>query len=206
MERQMAVQLSKIRRDHIIRYEFARDWLVKNHRCQKVLDAGAGTGYGSYILAQSAQRVIAVEKSKDAYSVFKEHYHRGNIDYITSDLSTFTGNDYLAERFDAVVCFEFIEHIPEEEARQLIKQFAKISDILIFSTPNELVRPHKKPPVNPYHFKHYTPMEMEGILGEAGLEILEWYSQRSGKRFKLESGTNGKFIIGVASSVQALAS
>ena len=78
---------------------------------------------------------------------------------------------------------------------KLIKLFSEFSKNLLISTPNELIRPHLKPPINPFHFRHYTPEQLERLLNKYGYYIQNWYSQKSGSNFKLNNGTDGKFII-----------
>jgi len=99
-------------------------------------------------------------------------------------------------RFDAVVCFEFLEHI--HEAEDVLRKFGELSDILICSTPNEEVRPHKQPPVNEFHVRHYTPGEFENLLAIGGYEVRHWFAQLNGSNPELIPGTDGKFIIAVA--------
>jgi hypothetical protein len=102
-----------------------------------------------------------------------------------------------SQKADAVVCFEFIEHV--EFYGQAIKKFSEWSDLLIISTPNELVRPHLQEPVNPFHFRHFTPTELEDALGQHGFHVESWQCQRNGAKPDLLPGTQGKFIIAVAS-------
>ena len=49
-ERQMATSLDKIAPDHRQRYEWVA---AKMPEGSKILDAGSGNGYGSYILAKA---------------------------------------------------------------------------------------------------------------------------------------------------------
>lgn len=191
-ERQMTTVLSDVRADHRLRYEFAIHEL-QNRRCTgHVVDAGAGIGYGSHMLADHVETVTSIEISEEAHQVFLNHWAKGNIDYQCRDLL----DPALEISADAVVCFEFIEHV--EFYDQAIKRFAKWSDLLIISTPNELVRPHQQPPVNPFHFRHFTPKELKQLLSKHGFSIQSWHYQKSGAEPEILPGTNGKFIIAVA--------
>ncbi len=90
---------------HIRRYDFARERISPG----LVLNAACGSGYGSEILGRSGSRVVGVdlfrEPLKTARAQFGRHpYVRANI----VNLGMF-----LADRFDAVVSFETIEHVPD---------------------------------------------------------------------------------------------
>ena len=54
-ERQVAPTLDGFREDHLARYHFAAQRLAG----KKVVDAGCGVGYGSFILAEAGCNVLA---------------------------------------------------------------------------------------------------------------------------------------------------
>ena len=200
-ERQMATTLEEVRLDHRTRYEFAVAELQRRGRLGQsgeakghVIDAGCGVGYGSSMLAEYAERVTSVEISREAHELYQRHWSRPNIDFQLADLTMFE----VPEKVDAVVCFEFIEHI--EDYMSALRQFSTWSDLLIISTPNEAVRPHLQEPVNPFHHRHFTPEELSECLSECGLHVHSWHCQRNGSKPQLLDGTNGKFIVAVASS------
>ena len=188
MERQEATNLSDIRPDHKIRYKLASEIIKKKSLNKLVVDAGCGIGYGSYILADFVEEIIGIEINADAIKKATKYYNKKNIRFINSDIFKFQFTNS-----DLIVCFEFLEHIKEDE--KLIKLFSEFSKNLLISTPNELIRPHLKPRINPFHFRHYTPEQLERLLNKYGYYIQNWYSQKSGSNFKLNNGTDGKFII-----------
>ena len=188
-ERQMATTLADVRSDHLLRYEYAVSELQRRGRLGHVIDAGCGIGYGSSLLAEVCEKVTSIEVSREAYDVYEEFWKRENIEFYNGDLLQFE----CAEKVDAVVCFEFIEHIEFYETA--IRRFAQWSDLLIISTPNEEVRPHLQEPVNPYHFRHFRPSELSEVIEQAGMRVCNWHCQRSGAEPALLSGTDGKFII-----------
>ncbi|GAB5403892.1 MAG: hypothetical protein Aurels2KO_21230 [Aureliella sp.] len=190
-ERQMATCLDEVRADHLQRYEFAIAELKKRGRTGHVIDAGCGIGYGSSMLADVVNSVSSVEISEEAYSVYQQHWQRDNISFHNCDLLKFE----CSRKVDAVVCFEFIEHVEFYEAA--IEKFSQWSDLLIISTPNEDVRPHLQEPVNPYHHRHFRPSELEDVVGKYGLQIESWHCQVSGAAPDIVNGTAGKFIIAV---------
>ncbi len=198
-ERQMAATLDEIRPDHRARYEFAIAELQKRGRAGHVIDAGCGIGYGSALLAAVVDSVTSIEISSEAFDVYQQHWQRDNIDFHNCDLLSFQ----TEKPADAVVCFEFIEHVEFYEAA--IKKFASWSDLLIISTPNEEVRPHLQEPVNPHHFRHFRPSELSDVLEKFGMKVQQWYCQRNGAKPDVSQGTYGKFIIAVSERVARLA-
>ncbi len=190
-ERQMAATIDEVRADHRARYLFAIDELKARGRVGRVIDAGCGIGYGSSLLSASVESVISIEVDDDAYDLYQRHWYRNNIVFQKVDLLEFECD----EPVDAVVCFEFIEHVEFYEAA--IKKFSQWSDLLIISTPNEAVRPHRQEPVNPFHFRHFRPEELTEVVEKYGFRIESWHCQRNGSKPEILSGTNGKFIIAV---------
>jgi SAM-dependent methyltransferase len=195
-ERQMATSMAEVREDHKLRYEFAINELIKRGRTGHIIDAGCGVGYGSFMLSHAVDKVTAIDVSSEAHELFCQHWQRPNIRYHNADLTTFQ----CVEPIDAVVCFEFIEHI--EDYGKALEQFAGWSDLLIISTPNEEVRPHLQEPVNPFHFRHFRPSELSDALQKHGMHIDSWHCQKSGAKPEILDGTAGKFIIAVAEQVQ----
>jgi len=191
-ERQHATNLSEVRADHLLRYEFALKILEQCQRLDHVIDAGAGVGYGSNLLSSKVGQIDAIEISNDAEEIYRQHWHRDNISFHRQDLLEFQPK----KRVDAVVSFEFIEHV--SFYREAIARFATWSDLIIISTPNELVRPHKQHPVNPFHFRHFTPDEMAGELAQQDFEVCSWHCQQSGSSPEIREGTEGKFMIAIA--------
>ena len=192
MERIMAKEFSDVRPDHLARYEAAKHWLESNKTTGLVLDAGCGVGYGSAILSPSVEKIISVDASKEAAEFHKKFFSRENIHFINNDI--FSAN--LNQIFDAIVCYEFLEHI--HEAKEAVKLFGTLSNVLICSTPNEVIRPHKMEPVNPFHVRHYTPDEFEELLAMGGFRVKAKFNQVGGHDPQLRPGWDGKFMIAIA--------
>ena len=178
----MATSRAEVRPDHLARYEAARHWLVSNGTTGHVLDAGCGVGYGAALLAEKVAQVTAVDASADAEALHKKHFARDNVDFLCANLFEAA----LAPTYDAVVSFEFLEHI--EKAERAVKLFGTLSRVLICSTPNEDVRPHKQEPVNPFHVRHYTPGDFENLLAAGGYAVKGKFHQRGGQDPRLRPG------------------
>jgi len=187
----MAKSMSEVRPDHLARYQVAKHWLVSNKKTNLVLDAGCGVGYGSALLSDSIEKIVSIDSSDAAFKIHQEYFLKPNIDFICSDIF----NAQLKGPYDAVVSFEFLEHITQ--AREAVELFGTLSRILICSTPNEIIRPHKMEPVNPYHVRHYTPDEFEALIESGGYKVKAKFNQRGGMDPNLRPGWNGKFMIAV---------
>ena len=191
---------TNIRTDHLERYNFACKKLEELTDPDHILDIGCGIGYGSVILHNILScNVDCIDKSTDAYDIFREafQFDAPRVNYIVQDVTTLK-HSLVSPAYDGVVSFEFIEHIDPSLSQKVFDMAALKSDIFIASSPNENVRPHLKPPVNEFHFKHYTPEEFEIMGIKAGFRYVDFYCQTNGADFAVRKGLeNGKFMIGV---------
>ena len=115
---------------HLHRYELASQLLGS----AKVLDLCCGTGYGSRVLAAGGATVHGVDLSADAVQAAKDE--GGAVTYEQGDAL-----EYLrglgTDDFEAVVCFEGIEHVPDPQA--LATELARLAEggvRLVLSVPN----------------------------------------------------------------------
>lgn len=184
----MAPDLSGVRRDHRARYE----WSARNlPRGSRVLDLACGVGYGAYILGQGGHRVLAVDNDRDAIAYALEHYAHKKVGYLVRDAATFQP-DIRTKAFDAVTCFETIEHLANP--CPMLKMFAKHAPTLFASVPNEEKFPFKN---YAFHHRHYTRAEFEQLLAECGWEVTEWWGQE-GPESEVRRRINGRTAIVVA--------
>lgn len=138
--------------EHVARYRWATALVAGN----RVLDAGCGTGYGSDLLAEAATEVVGVDVDPGAFA--DREPRRSNVSLTVADLRALP--DELG-RFDAVVCFEVLEHLddPDPALDGLVRVLAP-GGILVVSSPNRDVYP----PGNPYHKHEFLPDELAGAL------------------------------------------
>jgi SAM-dependent methyltransferase len=143
--------------EHYFRYRFAAGLV----RSRTVLDCACGTGYGSFILAQKAKRVVGVDIDGEATAIARREWSKPNIEYRLADFHDLDGR---LESFDVAVSFETIEHVAEPEYF-LDKLGACLTGTgsLIVSTPNRLEYRKGLPP-NPCHIREFTADEFRDML------------------------------------------
>lgn len=187
-ERQVAPELSGIRRDHVARYEFAARKLPNGSRA---IDLACGVGYGAYILAEAGCHVVAIDRSEEAIHYARQHYAHERIEFICADATEWAAQ--AIEQFDAAVCFETIEHI--EDPLPLLKALRELAPQLIASVPNESVFPHEGK--IKFHFRHYTRPQFSSLLRRAGYAVDTWHGQE-GRESEVADNLEGRTLIAAA--------
>jgi 2-polyprenyl-3-methyl-5-hydroxy-6-metoxy-1,4-benzoquinol methylase len=119
---------------HLARYYWAASKLKSS---DMILDAGCGSGYGSFILLGSCASVLGLDLSQEAvdYAVKKLDDGRWpKLEYRHGDLSDLD----LVETFDAVICIEVIEHLEQECQEKFMSSLGNVitpGGHLIITTP-----------------------------------------------------------------------
>ncbi len=93
--------------------------IVEQYSIQTALDAGAGTGFHSLVLAKLGVQVTAVDISEEMIDRLKENSKqlRLSVDTVVSDFERLT--DAIAKTFDAVFCLgNSLVHLLTDEALQ----------------------------------------------------------------------------------------
>ena len=185
-ERQVTPDISKIRRDHVARYEFVSKQINPGSR---VIDYACGTGYGCKILNDAGHfahgRDIDPETVEYAKANFCDKVEIGD-----------GANPGELDEFDCAVSFETIEHI--EDPRDLLKALRDAAPTLYASVPNEAVMPWRRADgaATAFHYRHYTKSEFEALLNECGWHVRAWYGQQ-GPESEVEADVDGRTLIAV---------
>jgi 2-polyprenyl-3-methyl-5-hydroxy-6-metoxy-1,4-benzoquinol methylase len=117
---------------HLGRYHWAIK-VLDERKPNRVLDIGCGAGYGSYLIACALPEslILGADYDPGAISEAIKMYHRSNLDFVVADITNFTFGE-----FDAIVCFDTIEHVLHREIMmQNFVNHLSHNGCLILSTP-----------------------------------------------------------------------
>jgi|GEM_PF-5367120 len=161
---------------HLSRYHWVKD-VLKAYKSKKILDIACGAGYGSFIIADHLPNssVTGVDYDRKAINISKTSYTRSNLDYSQGDIVSWTkiekGQHVPLGKYDAIVCFDTIEHIAHREiALMRIAENLNEDGILALSTP---IRPHNllNPPWQE-HMIEYCPTDLKKFVSYFFREVL----------------------------------
>ena len=97
--------------------------------CREALEIGCGTGAFSRLLAQSAERVLALDLSPNMIALARERSALfPNIDFEVADVLT---RELPAERFDCIATIATLHHLPVEEVLPKLKGALKAGGVLL---------------------------------------------------------------------------
>ncbi len=147
---------------HLSAYHFALLY-VKD---KDILEVGFGDGYGADFLAGDANSVMAVDVLKKNVDIASAKYKSNNLDFRQASCMDLDFSDGV---FDAVVAFQMIEHIPEDElvkSLQNIKRILKKGGSAFISTLNleKNKKPNRPYNKNPFHIKEFTYEEFDSLI------------------------------------------
>ena len=145
--------------EHFHRYLWAQR-LVAGRR---VLDLGSGEGFGSALLADAAVGVTGVDVDERTVEHSRLNYSAPNLEFRVGSATDLEGIDDSA--FDAVVAFEIIEHVADQEA--VLAEAARVlapNGLLVMSTPERRAYSDERDFVNPFHEHELTSDEFQRLL------------------------------------------
>ncbi len=143
-------------RRHLVVYES----IARRVAGKRVVDMACGEGYGSDVLAGSAQSVVGVDANPEAHEHARLRYVRPNLRFERDLVESFS------EPCDAVVFLQTIEHV--EDAGAILEHFSSMlapGGIAYISTPNllTLAPPGAEKSDNPWHVHEYRAAEFEAL-------------------------------------------
>jgi ubiquinone/menaquinone biosynthesis C-methylase UbiE len=146
--------------EHFSRYALASLYC----RGKRVLDAGCGAGYGAAHLAQSAERVSAIDISSEAICDARRRYPIANLQF---EVASATSMPFADASFDLITAFEVIEHL--EDWNRFVAEAARAltpEGVALISTPNREYYTASRGSAgpNPFHVHEFTAMEFETAL------------------------------------------
>lgn len=154
----------RIYRDHILRYQFAANFI----KGLSILDVACGTGYGTnYLQHNGGRETTGVDISDEAIRFATKNYRDTNLEFYVGDALKL---DFPDSKFESVVSFETIEHV--SDVNKYLTEVARVlekSGLFIVSSPNRLITSPNYPryqsrPDNKYHITEFSLVELLNLL------------------------------------------
>lgn len=157
---------------YIALYQFAASF------CEgaDVLDAACGLGFGSRLLAETANHVTGIDLVPEDISFATLNYPNERTRFLTMDATATTFKD---GQFDRIISLETFEHIPPEKEMVFLgelKRLLKPGGLLILSTPNREV--YSRISRTPDHVNELNVDEMKIRLEPLFEEIIPFYQRK----------------------------
>jgi SAM-dependent methyltransferase len=170
-------------RRHQAAYEFLAELIgAGTIEAGRLLEVGAGEGYGAALLAERTGPVCALDYDQAAVAHLTGRYP--GLPAVRANLAALPVADAA---LTTVVSLQVIEHVWDH--RQFLAECARVlrpGGWLVLSTPNRLTfSPGAGPadrPTNPFHTHEFTAGELAGLVGSAGFVEVLLYGLGSGKR------------------------
>lgn len=146
--------------EHYHRYAVAARFV----RGRRVLDLASGEGFGAALLAEHAAEVVGVDIAPEAVEHAERTHGGRNVSFVTGSI---TDPDTLADQrpFDAVVCFEAIEHVDDHAAvLALARSRLAPGGLFLASTPDTAIYHDEHGNENPFHVRELTARQFEELL------------------------------------------
>jgi O-antigen biosynthesis protein len=171
-ERYVPTEAGEIRYEHLHRYAWCGPWL----RGKRVLDIACGEGYGSAMLARYAAEVTGVDISAEAVAhAAIEYGHCSNLRFLEGSAASIPLPDACV---DAVVSFETIEHLLEQEAMlDEIRRVLGPEGFLVMSSPDKKNYSEKSGHHNEFHLKELYFEELDALL-KSRFGAVVYYGQK----------------------------
>lgn len=144
--------------EHLHRYAFASRFVTG----RSVLDIASGEGYGSNLLSKVATSVCGVDVDEESVKHANQKYGSSVVRFICGDACSIP---LESQSVDAVVSFETIEHVEDQET--MLKEFKRVlrsGGLVIISSPEKHAYNRENAHENPYHKKELDLLEFESLL------------------------------------------
>ena len=155
--------------EHLHRYLWASQIVAGRH----VLDLGSGEGFGAAILAERASEVVGID-------IDERTVEHSQLNYAGAGLSFSVGSATDLSRFDsgtfgAVVAFEIIEHLADQE--MVLDENTRVlapDGVLVLSTPDRRPYSEVSGHHNPFHVRELSIDELSSLVGQRFAHHAVW--------------------------------
>ncbi len=138
----------------------------------RLLEVGAGEGYGAALLAERAPAVLALDYDALAIAHLARRYPE-----LAAARANLAALPVAGGSVDTVVSLQVIEHVWDHP--QFVAECARVlrpGGLLMLSTPNRLTfspgAGSADKPVNPFHTHEFTAAELCRLVAGSGLEVV----------------------------------
>jgi O-antigen biosynthesis protein len=148
-------------------------WAASVVAGRRVLDLGSGEGFGAAILAELAAQVVGVDIDERTVEHSRLNYSAENLEFRVG--SALDLSDFKAGSFGAVVAFEVIEHVQDQE--RVLSEIARVladDGLLIMSTPERHLYAEATGQDNPFHERELTLEQFRELLAVHFAHLAAW--------------------------------
>jgi SAM-dependent methyltransferase len=142
---------------------------------KRFLDIGCNTGFGVEAARRLGYDATGVDVSDEAIDIAASLYPHNR--FLKGTAQAFAGK---GENFDAILCREVIEHMPEVHSfMQALRSLMKVGGVLWLTTPDAghfrvpKDFPAWKEVIPPEHLSFFNVESLRKLLGEYGIEIVK---------------------------------
>jgi len=168
---------------HRVVYRFAQHFAPD----RQVVEIGCGAGYGAHLIAQVADRVLAIDYDAEAVAAADQSWRADRLVFRVADAMSLSAADI---RCDVLVSLQVLEHLPDARRfAALVAEATKACGVCILSTPNALQSFGE----NPYHVHEYTPPELEELLSEF-FPVVDMYGVQASERALAYHSRRGRAV------------
>ena len=157
--------------EYLHRYAYAAQF-VPNKR---VLDLACGEGYGSQLLARTADLVVAIDVDKNAIKHANNKYIRRNLQFKVGSIR----NVPIKENniFEVIVCFDTMDNVEDQNLLEEVKRLLAPEGLFIVSTPNRWAYGDEPQYRSPFHVHSLYFDEFKAVL-QKHFEQVKFLGQR----------------------------
>lgn len=175
--------------EHLHRYAVALNLISK----KKVLDIASGEGYGTFLMADLADKIVGVDISEAAVTHASKKYQKSNLSFLKGSATQIPLENGSV---DVVVSFETIEHHNEHD--KMIQEINRVlipGGLLIISSPDKKYYSDLPKYNNPFHVKELYADEFYQLVKKYFSNVLMLNQKTIFGSFISSSGTiNNPFI------------